>query len=449
MPILSRSWPSFPLSALQPARRRWLLAFIVLASLLAHAVFLAALPSRWAENENFDYRTIYEPAARSLLNGTGLVGPDGRFLVHYPPGYPVALAGVFGLARITGLPDPAALRAFAAGVAGLSAVLAYLIAEVFCPWPAAAGAALLWATYPFNLWIFKQPNAEAPFIPLLLGAVLAWACSAERAKPWYAAAAGALAGLATLVRPIGLALGPVLALAMLVFYPQIRMRRRLLLAAFLIAGNILVVAPWEILARQRTGRWIPVATSGTGTMLIGLTFAVNPTSSGDPSRVRVSLPVRQLMQKIQAERPVLEHLSGAAVLRFAARSADARTLAELLVIKAARGWYATDSQRLEGRILLIQAPYILLFVFGAVVSWRAGGGPRRITALAIGVILYFWAMSILAAALLRYLVPAISLLTIPAAFGVFRVVSRLRVGTAGGASGPVAAGDVVRSDAGL
>jgi len=282
--------------------------------------------------------------------------------------------------------------------------------------------------------MFKQPNAEAPFIPLFLGAALAWACSVERAKPWYAAAAGALAGLATLVRPIGLALGPVLVLAMLVLYCRVRVRRKLLLAALLIAGNILVVAPWEILAHQRIGRWIPVATSGTGTMLIGLTSAINPTSSGEPSRVKVPLPVRQLMQKIQAERPVLEHLSGVAVLGFAARNADARTLAELLAIKAARTWYATDSQRLEGRILLVQAPYILLFVFGAVVSWRTGGGPRRIAALAAGLILYFWAMSIIAAALLRFIVPAISLLTIPAAFGVFWAVSRFRAGAGGGAS---------------
>jgi len=434
MPTSSQRWHSFLLCALDPASRRWLLAFIVLASLLVHAVFLAVLPSRWAENENFDYRVIYEPAARSLLDGTGLVGPDGRFLVHYPPGYPLVLAGVFGLAGITGLSDSTALRAFAATAAVLSAVLVYLIAEMFCPWPAAAGAALLWVTYPFNLWIFKQPNPEGPFLPLFLGAVLAWACSVERAKPWCAAAAGALAGLATLVRPIGLALGPVLVFAMLALYPRIRVRRKLWLAIFLIAGNILVIAPWEILARQKTGRWIPVATSGTGTMLIGLTSAINPTSSGDPSRVKVPLPVRRIMQTIQADRPVLEQLSGVGVLRFAASHADAGTLAELLVRKAARAWYGTDSQRLEDRILLVQAPYILLFVLGAAVSWRAGSGPRRIAGLAIVTTLYFWAMSMLAATLLRYLVPAISLLTIPAAFGVFRVVSRLRAGPAAGQS---------------
>jgi hypothetical protein len=49
-------------------------------------------------------------------------------------------------------------------------------------------------------------------------------------------------------------------------------------------------------------------------------------------------------------------------------------------------------------------------------------------------ILYFWAMSIIAAALLRFIVPAISLLTIPAAFGVFWAVSRFRAGAGGGAS---------------
>jgi 4-amino-4-deoxy-L-arabinose transferase-like glycosyltransferase len=434
MPISSRSWRDSPPPALEPVHRRWLLAFVVLASLVAQAVFLAALPSRWAENENYDYRAIYAPAARSVLNGTGLVGPDGRFLVHYPPGYPLVLAGVFGLARISGLPDSAALRAFAAAAAVLSAILVYLIAELFCPWPAAAGAALLWITYPFNLWIFKQPNAEAPFIPLFLGAVLAWTCSIERAKPWYAAAAGALAALATLVRPIGLMFGPVLVLAMLVSCSQIRMRRKAVLAAFLMAGNILVVAPWEILAHQRTGLWIPVATVGTNTMIDGLTFGVTLTASGDSPSVRVSPPVRQVMQTIEDERPALERVSQLGVLLFAARHARAGPLAELMVLKAARAWYATNSQRLENRIVLVQAPYILLFVFGAVVSWRAGGGPRRIATLAAGLILYFWAMSMLAATLLRYLVPAISLLTIPAAFGVFRLVSRLRGGSSVGAS---------------
>jgi hypothetical protein len=221
---------------------------------------------------------------------------------------------------------------------------------------------------------------------------------------------------------------------MLVFYPQIRMRRKVLLAALLMAGNILVVAPWEILARQKTGRWIPVATVGTNTMIDGLTFGVAIPATGDPSSVRVSPRVRRIMQTIQADRPVLEQLSGVGVLRFAASHADAGTLAELLVRKAARAWYGTDSQRLEDRILLVQAPYILLFVLGAAVSWRAGSGPRRIAGLAIVTTLYFWAMSMLAATLLRYLVPAISLLTIPAAFGVFRVVSRLRAGPAAGQS---------------
>jgi hypothetical protein len=226
----------------------------------------------------------------------------------------------------------------------------------------------------------------------------------------------------------------VLVLAMLVLYRRIPMRRRLLLAGLLVAGNILVVAPWEILARQRTGRWIPVATVGTNTMIDGLTFGVTRTASGDPPSVRVSPPVRQVMQTIEDERPALEQVSQLAVLRFAARHARAGPLAELMVLKAVRAWYATGSQRLENRILLVQAPYILLFVFGAVVSWRAGGGPRRIAALAVAMTLYFWAMSMLAATLLRYLVPAISLLAIPAAFGVFWAVSRFRAGAGGGAS---------------
>jgi hypothetical protein len=413
------------LPVLNSARRRSLLASIALTACLTQSIFLSALPARWAENQSFDYTTIYEPAARSLLGGKGLLGPDGKFLVHYPPGHPLVLAGLFGLAQLTGLSEWITLKAFAAVAGALTSVLVYLIGELFLPWQAAAGAAVIWLSYPFHLWAFKQPNPEVPFTILFLLAILMHARAMERVVPRYALAGGVLVGFTSLIRPIALVFSAVLAFWSVALYRKLGTRCKLTLTGLLLAGNLLTIAPWEILAYQRTGLWIPLATAGPNSMIDGLTFAVAPTASGEAPRVVVSPPVWDLMRKVETERPTLQHASELAVLRFAFQNSDVGTLAELLAVKATRAWYATQSQRLESRILLVQVPYLLFFVIGAGLAWRAGGGPRKMAALAVISALYFWAMSMVAATLLRYLVPVISLLTIPAGYAMFRIAARV------------------------
>jgi hypothetical protein len=88
-------------------------------------------------------------------------------------------------------------------------------------------------------------------------------------------------------------------------------------------------------------------------------------------------------------------------------------------MKLVRAWYGTDSQRMERYILLIQAVYLALLGWAAWMAWWKGGEKRRLAIIVLAVVATFWAMSVLALPLVRYMVPAIGLLFVllPSVFG--------------------------------
>jgi hypothetical protein len=74
----------------------WPVVLVFLASILSTFCFWAILPPQLGINENSDYTSFYEPVARNILAGHGLVTSHGIPAVRYPPGYPILLAGIFG-----------------------------------------------------------------------------------------------------------------------------------------------------------------------------------------------------------------------------------------------------------------------------------------------------------------------------------------------------------------
>lgn len=154
-------------------------AFLVLAGVFILSIFVillcwSALPEVFRINESADYIVFYEPVARNLLAGRGLIGTDGTIAVRYPPGYPFILAGIFGLSKLLNIPEGIALSAFILLGMGLASVLVYLLARTVWGTFPALFSSLVWITYPFTLWLTKQPNSEVPFLAFFMGV---FACS--------------------------------------------------------------------------------------------------------------------------------------------------------------------------------------------------------------------------------------------------------------------------------
>lgn len=411
-------------------RPRAVCATVGCAAAVVVLLFRLALPGVHGENESVDYSHFYRPVARSIAAGHGIVSERGGPLaIRYPPGYPAVLAAVYLAADALRLPEATAMALFTAACAGAAALFLYLLARHAWPPMLALLPPLLWIGYLPALWLFKQPNSEVPFVVVLYGllllAVTAW--RRPRPVPLLFLAVGLLAGAAMLMRPIALGLGVVLAGAALLLRRDWRLPRRLLCAAALLAGNALAVAPWELHVWAKTTRVILLGSGDAAALRDGLTYAVHLKGFrvGTPVPEDVATVMRRLLERYD------EFTTPGAIFRAVGDEfrRDPVAVVKLYLIKAARSWYGTDSQRFEGALLLIQLPYLALVAAAFLRLRRAGGPDLQRLGVVIGLVtVYFWGMNVLSTTLARYSIPVLGLLfvLVPAALPAWCDPGRLR-----------------------
>src|SRR5260370_13521091 len=138
------------------------------------------------------------------------------------------------------------LRAFVALVAAAAPILVYCITAAVFEQGVAFLAAVLWSAYPFYLWLTKQPNSEVPFILFFFLAVYLFVRSVDfhRFAAWLGFALGVSVGMASLRRPIALALSGALLLALWLCGRVWTVRQRGVFSVLLLFGNVLIVLPW-------------------------------------------------------------------------------------------------------------------------------------------------------------------------------------------------------------
>jgi hypothetical protein len=381
-----------------------------IAAILVTVIFWSVLPNHWALPESTDYFTFYEPVARNIVAGRGLVDVSGRPAMTYPPGYPLVLAGVFALSQAFHMPEAILLAALTLGSVTLTSLLLFWIARDVWGMPGALVSAALWFTYPFGLWLTKQPNSETPFMVLFVGGMCVFIRGLLRGRQLalHCGLAGVIVGLAMLIRPIAIGTGLVLALALWLVGTELTKRFRVLLIALLLGGILVPVGPWEAWMYATTGQAPLLCTNGTASVLDGLTFSVR-----NPSYRQGIQPdgnVKALEQEILRRTWELTTLPkiGAALAEQAREQPMA--VLKLIALKAARSWYGTDSQRLETVNLLVQIPYLLVSLGAVAMAWRCGSRARKLMITSSLMVLYFWAMTIQALSILRYMVPAMGML---------------------------------------
>jgi 4-amino-4-deoxy-L-arabinose transferase-like glycosyltransferase len=182
------------------------------------------------------------------------------------PAYPLFLAAI-GAGHHSYDATPASVKV-AQSIAGAAGVwLLGLLAWRLAGAKAAAAAAWIAAIYPPLVWIAAYVLSEALYCTVALGAVWLLDRAIDRSDAGQpssvrSAAAGALCGLAILIRPAMLFFVPLAALWLIA-------RRRVAVAAILIVTALLVVAPWTIRNYRTYGRLVLVASEGGVTFWTG------------------------------------------------------------------------------------------------------------------------------------------------------------------------------------
>jgi hypothetical protein len=264
--------------------------------------------------------TAYAAIAANLDRGEGFTAGAAATQPssNYSPGLPLLVAGIY---EVTGGVHERAARVLLALIGSLAVLFTYLLGRrlaqvMLYPRQGAGdrtvvvmaglvGAALV-AVYPALLEYQGMLMSEPLAATLLSGAVLAifWAGDRDGAAPWLLP--GALLGATAMVRPEYL--GVALLLAVVVFARSARgdWQRALAQAAVLLAGVVVVVAPWTIRNAVALDRAVPISTGG-GQVLFAGTYLP---SDGDPEKVGAEVVARHpgLFAPADARRLRLEQI---------------------------------------------------------------------------------------------------------------------------------------------
>ncbi len=382
---------------------------VFLLALVVISLFLLVLPDSWRVNESTDYSFFYEPVARNILAGKGYVQRDNIVAPYYPPGYPSILAILFGLSTLLGVNEKTILTLFVVVISALSTVPLVFVTRKATNNLSALFTGILWMTYPFFLWLTKQPNSEIPFIALLFGGcalLFSASCFNNKSKKNYLIS-GILLGLAILVRPIAVFFPLVLAFSVLISLSDAKIIEKALLMATFLGGCLIPVIPWEIYVYSNTGKVVLISENSSVAMRGGLIFAV--VDSSYKNSISVPSDVRELMEDINAHYEELAPTEKLLSYLKVKILESPLPVVKLFAIKALRSWYATDRQSYENYIILVQIPYLILILLGSWLAWKRGGASRSLMIGIWLVTLCNWGMNMLVTSTLRYMVPVIGL----------------------------------------
>jgi hypothetical protein len=386
---------------------------VFVVGLVVTLLFQTFLPAAYRQNESTDYLFYYEPVARQIINGAGITLPNGEPAITNPPGYPILLAAVFLVSHNFGMPADLAQTGFVLACMGFSAMFIFLLSEEI--WQDSRGgwlSAIFFMSYPFVLWLTKQPASEVPFMTAFYASLYFFWLSLKAGKNvWFLLLiAGTFAGAAMLIRAIAIGIGVVLFGFFLVLRKNILIKERMLLASLILVGNMFVVLPWQAWLYGQTGRVILLGTNSVPSMRDGLTFAV--ASKNYRREIEIPEDVSRLQNSFLDETTSMTSLEeiGQTIQKHFKQEPGA--VINLFLIKMIRSWYGTDSGNMEKGIVITQIFYAGVVLLATAVVWVNREKQPWLLFFVWGLVFYFWMMTTLVLSILRYMTPTVGLLSL-------------------------------------
>lgn len=238
----------------------WRMLLLIVATGLVLRLGCAALLGPVVTSDG----AVYLGLAKRLLEGRAYVDPRGD-LAYWPPGYPMSLAAagaVFGLAKPAAAILSVNLASYLAATAG-----AFLLGRwLYGPAAGLAAAALL-AAWPNLVLGASGASKELPALGLLTAAVAFYVLARRRNGGRIDAgnlaatlACGLCLGMASLVQPALMFLPSAVLLAE-ALQPS-TLRAAVARLVVVIAGVVVVIAPWSMRNAEQLGAAVPIATNG-------------------------------------------------------------------------------------------------------------------------------------------------------------------------------------------
>lgn len=245
-------------------------------SLIALAALVGlALRLLWGFTVDQPPQGLHDPAryvgyGRVIADGQGMIEPlTGRPSAYYPPGYPWFVGMVTWLGSPISDSVVTLVVVVQAFLGAASSILGALVARAVAGRRAAVVAAFALALYPNLVFHSGAVLGETLYNFLFLGflAVLATATWPDGLTRWRVLGAGATLGLAVMVRPISLAILPVIALAWWVATHDWRVVLRS--TAVVTVAVAACIVPWTVRNAIRMDAFVPISTNTGDNLCIG------------------------------------------------------------------------------------------------------------------------------------------------------------------------------------
>lgn len=239
--------------------------------------------------------------------------------------------------------------------------------------------------------------------------VIFWMAIKEKLmNPYLFGCVGLLLGASMLVRAIGVGLGIVLSFLLWVLAGDVKNKIKFQMIFMLLLGNLIIVTPWEAWVYAQTGKVIPLSQGGVLRVKGGLLLPVN--KQDYYQGVKLPRDVKELIKQLETKRHRMTSLPNIGTIIIEEFKNQPWVVTKFMVIKLARGWYGTDSQRFEMPIMLLQIPVLALILWSSFLAWNYGGWKRKFVIFVWALVLYFWCITTLVISLVRFMVPAMALL---------------------------------------
>ncbi len=360
-----------------------------------------------------------------------------EYRIFRTPGYPAVLAPIFWLFQGDAAVWAARFQSAAFSTATV-ALVGFIAAQLF-GWPTARIAALITAFYPEAIAAGAFILSESLFCPLMLAQLLFWLraeqSDAPRAMWTSAAVAGVCGGLAVLARPSWLLFVPMVGLGFLVvsvlrwLKPRTTGLRGSISKRWIIIGVVLgmtalTMLPWWWRNWRVCGTFVPTSLQVGASLYDGL----NPAADGGSNMAFTRSFIEQLqatqrdvpLSSAQQEIELDRSMRNAALDWLRAHPWQAMQLAGR---KLLRMWLPgpNDSALASGAVrCAVALTYLPVMALAVYSFWRGRQWRWPIVLLWLPAV-YFTGLHVVFVASIRYRLPAMLCLIVPAADGGLRL----------------------------
>lgn len=362
-----------------------------------------------------DTENFYLPVAKNIASGNGYT-LNGQFSFRYPPFFPVFLAAIFSCVKPLSLAY-FTYRLLIIVLQAFSCVFLYKIGKKVSNDKFGLQASFLYMIYPFALILTVTNyawNHATLFTFLFLGFVYFYIKSLSENKLFFIMFAGLFLALSALTWPASFYFFVPAIIYLFIHWKSVKkVPRFFIFAGVFIVSFLPSILIWQGFIYNNTKDLRLISNAKDIAVIEGLRR--HEGSKFD------RFPIVQKARSLE-EKGYLKKSEDVMNLYIDEFINNPLATLKFVVYKASRAFYATDSEKHENLILLLQLPYFILGSIGLVLSFRRAIYYRGFLLMIIG---YFWLVAFSVLSILRYMVPVMALWMIFVAIGAEAVFSKV------------------------